>query len=345
MGARESTPPTAPLPPDVTQGLVRLVLRLCAALGQLVGNEEAFAEALLPVRGLLGLALTPGRLDEIEARIETLIESQLLEQRGIQEAGTTLRQMLTLVVEQLGTVGAGTERFAQRLEGYTQACGGPLDAAALRRLGGAMLEDARELSAQLAHSREELAQARHKVETFERRLHRLESELEQVARMVQNDPLTHVLNRRGLDEAVSVEMARATRYQVPLSFVMIDLDDFKAINDSLGHAAGDRALVHFITSAQVSLRSTEMIARTGGEEFVFVFPATHVDEAVAAVERLQRALTRSPFDYEGQARLISFSGGAALWAPGESLAQVLRRCDAALYRAKDSGKNRVCRAD
>jgi len=122
---------------------------------------------------------------------------------------------------------------------------------------------------------------------------------------------------------------------------MIDLDDFKAINDSLGHAAGDRALIHFVTTAQACLRSTELIARTGGEEFVVVFPATGVTDAVDAIRRLQRELTRSRFQFEDQSLVMTFSGGAAAWRDSESLGQILRRADAAMYDAKNSGKNRV----
>jgi len=149
------------------------------------------------------------------------------------------------------------------------------------------------------------------------------------------------LNRRGLEDLLRIEMARATRYGAPLSLVMVDLDDFKAINDSLGHAAGDRALVHFVTTAQACLRSTERIARTGGEEFVIAFAATPVEDAADAVRRLQRALAASAFEHEGQSRVLSFSGGATAWLAGEALEQTLRRADAAMYAAKRAGKNRV----
>jgi diguanylate cyclase len=84
-----------------------------------------------------------------------------------------------------------------------------------------------------------------------------------------------------------------------------------------------------------------VISRTGGEEFVVVFPATSASDAIDAVRRMQREMARSPFVFEGQSRNITFSGGAAQWLAGESLAQVLRRADTAMYDAKRQGKNRV----
>jgi diguanylate cyclase len=326
---------------DITPGLLRLVLHLFDALTRLAGNDELFAQRFRPIREMLGARLTPERLVEADACITTLIEQQLGVQQNLKDARDSLKDMLGLLVDRIGSVGDSTARFGERIGAYQQELAGSPDAAAVLRVSGALLADTRQVADQIRSSQRELAAARAKVESYEKRVRILEQELAQTVRMVQNDPLTRALNRRGLDEVFRVETARAARYRVPLVLAMIDLDDFKAINDRLGHAAGDRALVHFVTTAQACLRPTDAMARSGGEEFVIVLPATGIDHAVDAVRRIQRDLARCPFVHEDQQIGLTFSGGVAQWQPGENLDQVLRRADAAMYDVKRKGKNRV----
>ncbi|HYA65212.1 MAG TPA: diguanylate cyclase [Burkholderiaceae bacterium] len=325
----------------LTAGLLRLVLRFCDALPKLVLSDQSLVERLAPIRLLLGARLSAERLSEAEARIESLLDQQIEMQRNLEEARSSLKDMLSMIVDRLGSVGNSTARFQQRISGYQEELVGQPDALVIARVVGGLLADTKQVSEEIQKSQQDLAEARRKVESYELRVRSLEHELAQTARMVQNDPLTHALNRRGLDEVFRIEASRSSRYRVPLTVVMIDLDNFKAINDNFGHAAGDRALIHFVTTAQASLRSTELIARTGGEEFVVVFPATGVTDSVDAVRRLQRELARAQFQFEDQSVAMTFSAGAAAWREGESLAQILRRADAAMYEAKHSGKDRI----
>jgi diguanylate cyclase len=325
----------------ITAGLLRLVLRLCDALPRLAVNDLGFIEGFDLIRSILAGRLTPERLNEVDARIATLVSQQLEMQQKLQDARSSLKDMLSMLVDRLGTVGTSTAQFQQRVGAYREELAGQPEPGVVTRVVVGLLAETKAVSEELQRSQQDLAEAHRKVESYELRVRNLEHALAQTARMVRNDPLTHALNRRGLDEVFRIEASRSSRYRVPLTLVMIDLDDFKSINDSLGHAAGDRALVHFVTTAQASLRSMELIARTGGEEFVVVFPATGIEESVDAIRRLQRELARSEFQYEGESRAMTFSGGAAAWRAGESLPQILRRADAAMYEAKRAGKNSV----
>jgi len=340
---KNSPPPPASITEEqaVTAGLLRLVLRFCDALPKLVLSDHSLVERLAPIRMLLGTRLSAERLGEAEARIESLLDQQIEMQRNLEEARSSLKDMLSMIVDRLGSVGNSTARFQQRVSGYQQELVGQPDALVIARIVGGLLADTKQVSEEIQKSQQDLAEARRKVESYELRVRSLEHELAQTARMVQNDPLTHALNRRGLDEVFRIEASRSSRYHVPLTVVMIDLDNFKGINDTFGHAAGDRALIHFVTTAQASLRSTELIARTGGEEFVVVFPATGVTDSVDAVRRLQRELARNQFQFEGQSVVMTFSAGAAAWRENESMAQILRRADTAMYEAKHSGKDRI----
>jgi diguanylate cyclase len=204
--------------------------------------------------------------------------------------------------------------------------------------------DTQIVRADIHASRSELVDAQRKVDAYELRVRELEHELTQVSALVQKDPLTQALNRRGLEEAFRIETARATRYESPLVLAMLDVDDFKKLNDSLGHVAGDRALVHLAQVMRATLRPTDLLARLGGEEFAVLFPATELDEAAQATERLQKELVRSNFAFEGQRAAVSFSAGVASWRRAEVLEELIRRADAALYAAKRAGKNRVSKA-
>ena len=322
-------------------GLLRILLQIFDGLPRLLAHDPDLADRLGPIRALLTARPTPERLEEVAARLAAVLDQQIALQRNLQDARSSIKDMLGLLVQRLGSVGTSTERFQEQVGAYQKELGERPGPEALERVIDGLLRDTRVVSQEIRQSQQDLADARRKVEAYEMRVRALEQELAHTSRMVQNDPLTHALNRRGLDEVFRVEVSRAVRYQVPLTVIMIDLDDFKSVNDTLGHAAGDRALIHFVTVAQACLRSTELIARTGGEEFVVAFPATPVESAVEAVRRLQRELARNEFVHDGSVRVLTFSGGATTWVDGETLAQTLQRADAAMYAAKRAGKNRV----
>jgi diguanylate cyclase len=126
---------------------------------------------------------------------------------------------------------------------------------------------------------------------------------------------------------------------------LLDLDDFKRLNDTYGHLAGDNALRHLVRIVKTTLRSIDAIARFGGEEFLIVMPETSADDAAAAMVRLQRELTRHFFMHENEKMLITFSAGVALRQQHEAQEALVKRADQAMYQAKQSGKNRVVVAE
>ena len=162
---------------------------------------------------------------------------------------------------------------------------------------------------------------------------------------MREDQLTGALNRRGLDEAFEREATRADRSQTPLCIALIDIDDFKRLNDTLGHQAGDQALIHLSNVIKDALRPSDSVARYGGEEFIVVLPGISIEEAAATVERLQRELTKKFFLHENDRVLVTFSAGVAQREPEESQEDVIGRADKAMYKAKKAGKNRVVVAE
>uniref|UniRef100_B8DIJ3 Diguanylate cyclase with PAS/PAC and GAF sensors n=1 Tax=Nitratidesulfovibrio vulgaris (strain DSM 19637 / Miyazaki F) TaxID=883 RepID=B8DIJ3_NITV9 len=156
------------------------------------------------------------------------------------------------------------------------------------------------------------------------------------------DPLTGIRNRRQFFVDAEREMGRAVRYGRPLAVLMLDLDRFKRVNDRFGHHAGDAVLMGCVQACQQALRETDILGRLGGEEFAAVLLETDLDDALAAAERLRRAVEEMDVPFSGQRLRCTVSIGLALRGPGDgALDDILRRADSALYAAKEAGRNRV----
>jgi two-component system cell cycle response regulator len=158
------------------------------------------------------------------------------------------------------------------------------------------------------------------------------------------DSLTNLLNYRTFHEFLEKECYRAKKYDKPLSLVLADIDDFKRVNDTYGHLAGDHVLTTLALLLQDSMRESDTVARYGGEEIAIILPDTTPDGALALCERLRKAIASLQIDYEGSKISITVSVGIATLASGQEPSRIdlIRRADSALYKAKDSGKNRVC---
>jgi two-component system cell cycle response regulator len=186
------------------------------------------------------------------------------------------------------------------------------------------------------------------------RAHLLETTRADKARLealATTDPLTGVLNRRALLDRLSSEVDRARRYGTVVTLLMIDLDHFKEINDTRGHLVGDEALRQLGALLQSAVRTVDVVARFGGEEFVVILPETAEEGAVAFAERIREKIEQHPFGGDGGgggggrgALRLTASIGVAMF-PSERVAStedLFARADEALYRAKAAGRNRVC---
>jgi len=173
----------------------------------------------------------------------------------------------------------------------------------------------------------------------EMRIVELEKALAEAHEAACIDPLTGALNRRGFEQACQRELARARRSGSRLALAHIDLDDFKQVNDTLGHQAGDKVLVQLVGLLQRSMRPSDVLCRFGGEEFILMLPVTAIEEAVAAVSRFLKEFSAQLI--AGTDAAMTFSAGVVVQELDESLEQAIERADAATYTAKRAGKNRV----
>ncbi len=172
---------------------------------------------------------------------------------------------------------------------------------------------------------------------------RLLAELRHKAR---HDPLTGLLNRRAMEEAIGTQMQRGRRTGETHSLLMLDVDHFKSINDRLGHSVGDLVLQNVATILQAHVRKIDHVARVGGEEFLVLMPGASLDTARPAAERLREQLAAGLPQLQEANVSLSASIGIAEWADHtEDMSRLLVRADAALYRAKAQGRNCVVASD
>ena len=162
----------------------------------------------------------------------------------------------------------------------------------------------------------------------------------QLMTMAATDPLTGIANRRRLMERGEDEIARVQRFGQPLSMVMLDLDHFKAINDSHGHAAGDQVLRETAQACAAALRDIDMVARAGGEEFAILLPQTPLARGIEVAERLRQAIARIEVRTSDTKITFTASLGVAEFMPEDaSIDRLMARADRALYRSKAGGRN------
>jgi len=183
----------------------------------------------------------------------------------------------------------------------------------------------------------ELTKARTQVVELQRELHRLRDS-------AYIDHLTQIPNRRHMDEVLEREINLANANGQPLSFALGDLDHFKGVNDTYGHAVGDAVLKHFAGLIKNNIKGQDTSARYGGEEFAIILPKTSVFGAGHVTDNIRKLLHGTDFILSADRNSIgriSVSFGVTQFRPGDSMADLIRRADRLLYRAKALGRNRV----
>lgn len=357
----------------VTGARVAAVEAVCVQARQIFGSRHRLLDALTTLCRELTAGL--GELTEDDswtrgqclALQAALAEGDAIDVRGVRSAGAllaetrqhqqrlrgerqaareALRQLLHVMLIEVGELGDQAGRFQAATAAHAAAIEQADTLEDLADVVKALLNDTRAVQSAVGLSQQRLQADRAQVDQLEGRVRELEGELRRLSDEVSTDALTQVANRRGLAQAFEAEAGRAERELGQggpgLAVGLIDIDNFKKLNDSLGHAAGDVALKSLAAAVRERLRPVDHLARFGGEEFVVLLPGLEVTEAQQVLTRLQRGLTEALFLHDGREVFVTFSGGVTAWRPGEPLQAALERADAALYEAKRTGKNRTC---
>ncbi len=195
-----------------------------------------------------------------------------------------------------------------------------------------------ELSARILGQHMELKEAFQNIETVNQELEEANKQLERIARY---DTLSGLLNRASLFAAIDTEIERSVRTGATLSGIMIDIDNFKTINDTYGHLHGDRVIAEIGRRLTEMLRKYDLAGRYGGEEFFVILPNSTLQQAYLIAERFRKRLERDSFEFAGETVVVTASFGVAERASKETREGWISRCDAQMYRAKAAGRNRV----
>ncbi|MFZ3221806.1 MAG: GGDEF domain-containing protein [Rugosibacter sp.] len=324
--------------------LLRLVQLIVDNISELVVEDEWLSGQIKVMQMLLNNPLELRQLDEVERRMKDVIIQQSMLKKSLTEANDRLKLMLAAFVDHLTNFSEVTSSYHGKIEEFSEKISLANNPAEITDLLNEVMHETRLVQVDTARSRDEMSLMKNRVHNAEQEIARLHKELSATSQLIRHDQLTGVLNRKGLDEVLQKEINRQQRQGVPLSLALLDVDNFKSINDMRGHSVGDLALVHLVEVVQKTLRPQDVLARYGGEEFIVLLPGTGVEDAVAAMMRVQRMLTREYFMDKDDKILITFSCGVVAVTDLEAADELIRRADSAMYLAKRSGKNRVVAA-
>ncbi|MCA6217943.1 diguanylate cyclase [Ideonella sp. B7] len=299
--------------------------------GQLTGLKEQLGET----PNARGVQAATAMLAETRRRQQTLRQER-------DQARQALKDLLQQMLAELGELDQHTGRFSDGVLRYAETVQNAESLESLTEVVREMVAESRSVHGLVSATRGRLQEEHRRASDLEAQVRALETELRRLSDEVATDALTQVANRRGLMQQFEVEQARIAREGSQLAIGLLDIDNFKRLNDTLGHSAGDEALKALADHVRRSLRPVDAVSRFGGEEFVVLLPGTAVDEAQQVLTRLQRQLSASLFMHENREVFVTFSAGVTQYRAGERLEEALERADEALYEAKRTGKNRTC---
>ncbi|MDO4231545.1 MAG: GGDEF domain-containing protein [Lautropia sp.] len=325
--------------------LTALIETLCDIAPVLAGEDDWLSEPFSTVRRAVSVPterVDRGELEQARQALRSSIRHQGEIILGRREALNLLKTMLIQWVGNLGELMDSSHSYHESLDQFLVRIVDVRDLDGLTEVVGGIVARTRDMRERMARTHDELEDACRRATELERRVSDLTGELHDTTTVAMTDPLTSLLNRRGLDVAWQ-EMQLNNRYRArPFALALLDLDHFKRINDALGYLAGDNALRYFGGVIRGQLRPDDRCCRFGGDEFVLLLPGVNLDTAVDVLRRLQRVVVERTVPAGAEEINLTFSAGVTVVKPGERLEAVLDRADEALTEAKLAGRNRVC---
>ena len=321
--------------------LMRLFKLLLENVSELLDDDSWIRGQIDAVQNLIAGPIDARTLEDATRGLKEVIYKQGQLKHSLSDVKGTVKNMMMTFIDRLSSVATSTGDFHEKIGGFSEKISHADNIVDLNKILDEVLSETRAIQNEALQSRDRMILARQEVQEAEQRIHSLEAKLQHMSELVREDQLTGSLNRRGLDDVFERETSRSDRRGTPLCIALLDLDDFKRLNDTYGHQAGDSALKHLVKIVKETLRTMDVIARFGGEEFLILLPETTVEAASQTMTRLQRELTKHFFLHENEKVLITFSAGVALRQPNEEQAALVKRADKAMYEAKKTGKNRV----
>jgi diguanylate cyclase len=315
---------------------------LTASLAELAEDQSWAQGQSEAMRDEMGQGLTARSVKSVSELLHHTREHQRQLRVERHKAQDQLKQLINRMLAELGELGSQTGRFHENIGRYANVIEQADSLESLTGVVREMVEESRTVQSLVKVAQGKLQYEQERATGLSERVVELETELRRLSEDVSTDQLTKIANRRGLLQAFEAERARQGRDGSTLCIGLLDIDNFKKLNDELGHNAGDEALKSLAEVVSKTLRPTDMVARYGGEEFVVLLPDTPLAEGEQILTRLQRSLSGGLFMHENKRIFVTFSAGVTAYRPGERIEVALERADEALYEAKRTGKNRTC---
>lgn len=323
------------------EALLQLMRIVVGNVAELVLDDEWMKGQIQVIQDIMGHPLDINVIYEAESALKELLFKQGQLKFSVIEAREGIKRMTEDFVARLAQMTEHAAQYHTKIEGYEARISNTEDIVDLNVLLDDLMRDTHSMQVDALRAHDDIKEIQSKADEAQSKVRELTMEMSQLSQVVQQDYLTGALNRRGMEDAFEREFSRAERTGTPLSVAVMDVDYFKKLNDGLGHDAGDKALQHLVRVTREALRPTDILARYGGEEFVIILPETDIEEGINVMQRVQRDLTRNIFLHDNQKILITFSAGVAQRQAEEHQAQIIKRADEAMYRAKHAGRNRV----
>ena len=327
----------------VSTGALESMRLLLDNLAELFDTRHWMQAQIEALREVLRAPVQLPRLEQAVQALKDLLVRQGVLRKAGDDARALARELIDMVVRSLGTYVESSERYGERLRAGMRELDESGDWQRAKSVVQGILAQSQQMLQQTRQLRLSFADAQQQLQQARERASALEGEIEQLSELIQQDPLTGALNRRGLAVSFRREASRAERSGEALSLAMVDLDLFKSINDNFGHDTGDAVLRELVQVLRAELRPTDLVARMGGEEFLVVLPGQDEQGALRALQRAQEVFAARRFAHPRQRDGIRscFSAGVARWSPGEALEAAYGRADQALLRAKQAGRQRI----
>jgi diguanylate cyclase len=331
---------------DHRHNLVKQLMGLCVSLTDSLADlseDDSWVQGqCVAMRHQLDDGINSRGVRHIQQLLSGTREKQRALKREREAARQALKQLIHQMLQEIGELGSTTDRFHTNLGRYAETIGQADSLESLTGLVREMVEESGAVQAVVAQTQSRLNDEHARATELSDRVRQLEDEIRKLSDEVSTDPLTQIANRRGMMRAFEVEQAKMQREGTTLAVGLLDVDNFKKLNDSLGHQTGDEALKFLARRVTECLRPVDVVSRYGGEEFVVMLPGIGLEEGQQVLTRLQRTLSAEFFEHEDKKVFITFSAGVTLYRQGEPIEAALDRSDVALYEAKRTGKNRTC---
>ncbi len=281
------------------------------------------------------------QLSRYSGKFKQLFSKTLLFEDETERERDELKKIITILADSISGLLHSSGDFDSGLDDCVDRLQKAKSLSEVQEIRAALLQQAQGLQVRTRQMVENVRLAQTQVDDANKKVESLKQQMEKVKQEIIIDPLTRTYNRRAYDEKIKQEIMGFQRYSRPTALAIVDIDHFKNVNDTYGHRTGDGVLRILSGVMKKEIREIDVLARYGGEEFALILPHTSYEQALEVSERIRRKVEESRFTYKGKPFLVTVSIGVGTLKAEDTLDTYVERVDQALYRAKNSGRNRV----